>query len=251
MNKSGFTTPQILIFVLALAVVAGGYFVFRLNTLGPQCGGIAGISCPSGYSCRIEGNYPDAGGRCYPIGKYVSPEGKTYPNPEEPTSTGAQMDVSSWQTYRNEQYDFEIEYPPYLTAGGYASNSVLGTFSEKVPGVYVGQLVLIVIDTPVLKDKAEKYLQTLSDLAEKDQKDYVSENGSPPPVTCSITEIPSVDVQIKAFFCSQASYAFVTGGKFDVFVDGYSHGFEDTHREFFKDTNEMRKVLSTFKFVSK
>ena len=28
------------------------------------CGGIAGISCPSGYTCKLDGNYPDAGGTC-------------------------------------------------------------------------------------------------------------------------------------------------------------------------------------------
>ena len=28
------------------------------------CGGIAGKLCPSGYNCRYEGTYPDAGGTC-------------------------------------------------------------------------------------------------------------------------------------------------------------------------------------------
>ena len=28
------------------------------------CGGIAGISCPEGYTCQLDGNYPDAGGKC-------------------------------------------------------------------------------------------------------------------------------------------------------------------------------------------
>lgn len=31
------------------------------------CGGIAGISCPEGYKCKLEGNYPDAGGVCVKI----------------------------------------------------------------------------------------------------------------------------------------------------------------------------------------
>lgn len=30
----------------------------------PFCGGIAGVECPSGYRCQLEGNYPDAGGKC-------------------------------------------------------------------------------------------------------------------------------------------------------------------------------------------
>lgn len=28
------------------------------------CGGIAAIKCPDGYSCKLDGNYPDAGGTC-------------------------------------------------------------------------------------------------------------------------------------------------------------------------------------------
>lgn len=28
------------------------------------CGGIAGVQCKSGYSCQLDGNYPDAGGTC-------------------------------------------------------------------------------------------------------------------------------------------------------------------------------------------
>lgn len=43
----------------------------RTPTLTPKpseteifCGGIAGISCPQGYTCNLDGNYPDAGGKC-------------------------------------------------------------------------------------------------------------------------------------------------------------------------------------------
>lgn len=28
------------------------------------CGGIAGIACPKGYNCVLDGKYPDAGGKC-------------------------------------------------------------------------------------------------------------------------------------------------------------------------------------------
>lgn len=30
------------------------------------CGGIAGIQCPQGYECKLDGDYPDAGGKCVP-----------------------------------------------------------------------------------------------------------------------------------------------------------------------------------------
>ncbi len=37
---------------------------FRLTDAGQFCGGIAAIKCASGYTCKLEGSYPDAGGAC-------------------------------------------------------------------------------------------------------------------------------------------------------------------------------------------
>ena len=31
---------------------------------GQMCGGIMGLSCPTGYDCVLDGSYPDAGGKC-------------------------------------------------------------------------------------------------------------------------------------------------------------------------------------------
>jgi hypothetical protein len=31
---------------------------------GQFCGGIAGIQCPDGFECHLDGSYPDAGGTC-------------------------------------------------------------------------------------------------------------------------------------------------------------------------------------------
>lgn len=38
------------------------------TTTGQFCGGIApgAFPCPAGYSCKLDGDYPDAGGRCVP-----------------------------------------------------------------------------------------------------------------------------------------------------------------------------------------
>ncbi|MCM2325744.1 MAG: hypothetical protein NDI94_04720 [Candidatus Woesearchaeota archaeon] len=33
---------------------------------GKMCGGIAGIECDPGYRCVMDGNYPDAAGKCVP-----------------------------------------------------------------------------------------------------------------------------------------------------------------------------------------
>jgi hypothetical protein len=31
---------------------------------GQTCGGIAGLQCPTGQTCQLDGNYPDAAGTC-------------------------------------------------------------------------------------------------------------------------------------------------------------------------------------------
>ncbi len=36
----------------------------RTGTENIFCGGFAGTVCPLGYKCQLDGNYPDAGGRC-------------------------------------------------------------------------------------------------------------------------------------------------------------------------------------------
>jgi len=35
-----------------------------VNPEGRFCGGFAGIVCPAGYRCQMEGSYPDASGQC-------------------------------------------------------------------------------------------------------------------------------------------------------------------------------------------
>lgn len=38
---------------------------FKLNNQENKfCGGIAGIACPNGFTCKLDGTYPDAGGTC-------------------------------------------------------------------------------------------------------------------------------------------------------------------------------------------
>lgn len=34
------------------------------NSQGAFCGGIAAIACEKGYECKLDGEYPDAGGIC-------------------------------------------------------------------------------------------------------------------------------------------------------------------------------------------
>lgn len=62
----------ILVLVISAFALSLFYFGYELslsrNDTKPKdgifCGGIAGIECPKGYMCRLDGNYPDAGGTC-------------------------------------------------------------------------------------------------------------------------------------------------------------------------------------------
>ena len=40
---------------------------------GKFCGGIAGMNCPAGYTCQLDGKYPDVGGTCVGSSKQSSP----------------------------------------------------------------------------------------------------------------------------------------------------------------------------------
>lgn len=53
------------------------------DATGQFCGGIAGLPCPDGFTCVLEGSYPDAGGSCQPVsctyaGKQYAP-GDSFP----------------------------------------------------------------------------------------------------------------------------------------------------------------------------
>ena len=47
-------------------------YVDEQENEGAFCGGFAGILCPEGYSCKLEGSYPDAGGKCVPYIKRIN-----------------------------------------------------------------------------------------------------------------------------------------------------------------------------------
>jgi len=44
---------------------------------GQFCGGITGRVCPEGYSCKLDGNYPDAGGVCTKLIEQTPPISKS------------------------------------------------------------------------------------------------------------------------------------------------------------------------------
>jgi hypothetical protein len=75
----GCFNPDILVFMEGKLVIIIGLVVFLtifsiviLASLGKSspnqfCGGITSTSCPAGFTCKYDGNYPDASGVCISV----------------------------------------------------------------------------------------------------------------------------------------------------------------------------------------
>ncbi len=138
----------------------------------------------------------------------------------------------TWQTYVNTKYGFQLQYPANFKVGVISKNSVLGTFQVPVRGFHVGPLVLVVLKDPSLKKQAQDYFNQYAD--------------------CTADKIKNLTVTVKAVTCvgegGQARYAYIKGSAYDVFVDGYSKGYDTQDFGKFSKETDYASILSTFKF---
>lgn len=61
---SGIVHVIIIFFITIILTGLIAYKFFSPKSNGQFCGGVANISCPVKYTCKLDGNYPDAGGKC-------------------------------------------------------------------------------------------------------------------------------------------------------------------------------------------
>ncbi|MEK7180811.1 MAG: hypothetical protein AAB738_00555 [Patescibacteria group bacterium] len=155
-NTKGFASVWLV--VLIVVVAAGlGYFAFKNKTQNPpepkiECGGYAGVVCPTGYTCITNPKIKDSIGYCKKEVFKTQEDCETKTGEQcflfkglcqvlearnrseaeanekflkdclseigtwQPIEAASQTtsDISDWQTYRNDKYGFEIKYPKEL-----------------------------------------------------------------------------------------------------------------------------------------
>src|SRR5258708_112560 len=174
---------------------------------------------------------------------------KTTPAPvvKDVPKQDAPVVTTDWKVYTNDKHGFSISYPPYLKAGSVSDNSVLGTYQVPVRGLHVGSLLLIALKDTSVKKSVVELFQGVYD-ADKNPKPAIGAEVAP--VECKI-ELDTA--KIRAVSCNgeggAARYAYITGTAYDVFVDGYSKGYDKQDNGNLKDA-DFKTILSTFKFAS-
>lgn len=161
------------------------------------------------------------------------------------TQTDVSADGNKIYTDKNRSYSFT--YSSNVAVGAKANNSVLGTADINVPGIYVGNYVFVVADTQTLRNEAEEYFGKLADTAK-----------NPPPVEpgfpsieCKLETVEN-SVNIQLVSCTgeggPAVYGLVKGTSYDIFVDGYSRGWDSKATLKTLPYDDLKKILQTFKF---
>ncbi|MEO8066033.1 MAG: hypothetical protein ABI643_04295 [Candidatus Doudnabacteria bacterium] len=158
--------------------------------------------------------------------------------------------IAGWKVYANDKHGFQLNYPPNLKVGSISKNSVLGTFQAPVKGFHVGPLVLVVLKDPTIKQTAVDNFNGSYNEALHPQ---ASAGGEAPVTVCAVDKVSNPDVvSIKSVSCTgeggAARYAYIQGQAYDVFVDGYSKGFDSADNGSFAKDTDYINILSTFKF---
>jgi len=155
-----------------------------------------------------------------------------------------------WQVYNNTKYNFSLMYPPNLQSGTVSSNSALGTYSAPIKGFHVGPLVLVALKTADLKKSASDYFNSSYQAALHPQAGGASDTGAA--TACKIDTINNPNAQVKSVSCTGEGgaerYAYITGTSYDIFVDGYTKGYDQADFGSFAKDTDYSNILASFKF---
>jgi hypothetical protein len=158
---------------------------------------------------------------------------------------------ASVKTYTNTQYGFSFDYPKAVEVGKMSSNSSLGTADVKVPGVFVGSYVFVVANTNQLRADAEDYYNSLAEAADNPPSPEQLAEG--PAIFCEKSTVKNA-VSIQLVSCQgeggPATYGLIKGPNYDIFVDGYSRGWDYNLNLKPLSMDDLVQILETFKFTS-
>ncbi len=147
----------------------------------------------------------------------------------------AQADITNWKTYRNKEYGFELKYPADLETG-ITNNSALGSVQHAVPGIDIGPITFVALDTSSLQKARMEYINRYTDIADHPENGIGIEEG--PSINCKKEKIPGIS---QAVSCNgeggPALYALVED---KIFIQVQSKSLS---------SDEVYQILSTFKFV--
>jgi len=167
-------------------------------------------------------------------------------NVNNPTKSTDTKD-SDIETYVNDKYGFQLDYPKGLTGVGELSkNSELGTFDKPVPGYFVGHYVFIPL-VGGLKTSGEQNFNNYLNIAVNPPK---QEPGMPY-VSCKTEKISNPDFAVDYVSCNgeggPAEYALVKSDGLELFMDGYSSGFQGRPAD--EQKIDIKKILGSLTLV--
>jgi len=177
------------------------------------------------------------------------------PQPDQMTTNPSVSDSSNWQTYVNQKHGFSVKYPLGLKVGAVSSNSVLGSYQVPIKGFHVGSLVFVLLKDPEVKQQADGYFKESLDLALHPVQAAPGE----PTESCKQDKISNTNsnvVSVQSVSCNgeggPSRYAYIKGSSYDVFVDGYSSGFDADYGPAAKSFTDAdyAAILGSFAFTS-
>ena len=174
----------------------------------------------------------------------------TTPVQTTPPVAAPDTSTAGWQTYNNTKYGFSLLYPANLKVGTVSGNSGLGTFTAPIKGFHVGPLVLVVLKTADLKKQGGDYFNGFYQDALHPQTPVGAKGG--PATVCKIDAINNASAPVKSVSCAgeggAAQYAYIAGTAYDVFVDGYTKGYDKGDFGSLSKGTDYVNILTSFKF---
>lgn len=150
-------------------------------------------------------------------------------------------DITSWKTYKNDQYGFAFEYPSGTEVGNQSQSINLGTYQNPVMGISLANGVLVPVNNPSLQSQVKQ----LMDIRLGQTKLQPSNTGEPQ-IDCKVRPVMNSAAAVTVVYCvgegGPAYYALIKSAGTEVFYDGYGHGG-------YVPPETIDKILSTFKFT--